>query len=332
MTTRRAGALALLLAGCATDPAAPPSIAVGLEHACVVWPEGDARCFGQNLHGQFGDALPVFVAIDAGGNTTCAIDESGAVLCFGQNHRGQLGDGTFESASAPRPVPGLPPVVEVSVGFAHACARAADGTVCCWGWNGSGQVDPETDAVDVTAPVCRGRDARRVVAGFDTTCVIDRGDALTCFGAYRVEATGARDVAIGADHVCVLGSDALTCHGVEPGGAGEPLTAPLVVPFAGGALAAGGIDHLCATDATGALACLGKNDHGQLGDGTFVARAGLVPVRLLPSPVTSAGVGDRHSCAVADGRPFCWGWNDEGQLGDDGAVPSLDPVEVRRDR
>lgn len=295
------------------------------------WPDGAARCFGQDEHGQLGDGLPPLVAIDAGGNTTCGIDEAGAVLCFGHNHRGQLGDGTFDDSAVPRRVAGLPPAVEVSVGYAHTCARAEDGTVCCWGWNGSGQADPDTAGADVTAPACRALDARRVVAGFDATCVIDRGDALTCFGAYEVEAAGARDVAIGADHVCVLTTGALTCHGVEPGGAGEPLEAPLVLPFGGGAVAAGAIDHLCATDASGALSCMGKNDHGQLGDGTFVIRHAPVPVRLLPAPVTSAGVGDRHSCAVADGRPFCWGWNDEGQLGDDGEVPSLDPVEVVRD-
>ncbi|MCA9605518.1 MAG: hypothetical protein KC619_07975, partial [Myxococcales bacterium] len=308
----------------------PPEVAVGLEHSCVRWADGEVRCFGQGAHGQLGTSLPPLVALDAGGNTTCGIDEAGAVVCFGHNHRGQLGDGTYEDSAIPRRVSGLPPAVEISVGFAHACARSEDGTVCCWGWNGNGQSDPSSAEADVRAPACRALDARRVVAGFDTTCTIDGADGLSCFGAHEVEASGARDVAIGADHVCVLSADAVTCHGAEPGGAGEPLEAPLVLPFEGGALAAGAIDHVCVTDRAGALFCFGKNDHGQAGDGTFVSRHAPAPVRFLPTPITSAGVGDRHTCAVAEGRPFCWGWNDEGQLGEDGRVPSLDPVEVTR--
>ncbi|MCB9596660.1 MAG: hypothetical protein H6719_28305 [Sandaracinaceae bacterium] len=316
--------------GCA-GPGDDPLVAVGVEHGCGLW-DGALQCWGSNDHGQLGVDLATLspIGVAAGGGTTCALDRDGAVWCFGQNHRGQLGDGSFDDSATPRRVEGLAPAVGVTVGFAHACAWTADGAVCCWGWNGSGQSEPGAGPADVLAPACRDLDARRVVAGFDTTCVIDRRDHLACFGGYEVSADAVHDVAVGADHVCALSADAVTCHGVEPGGAGEPLTRPRVIPFSGGALAAGAIDHLCVTDAAGALFCMGKNDHGQLGDGSFALRPAPSAVRGLPSPVTSVGVGDRHTCAAAAGRVWCWGWNDRGQLGDDGGVHSLDPQPVDR--
>lgn len=266
----------------------------------------------------------------AAGKTTCILDAAGAVHCFGLNHHGQLGDRTLEPSASPRRVEGIPPAAQISVGFAHVCARAVDGVVCCWGWNSAGHSDPGAAPGDVLEPVCRDLGAARVIAGYITTCVIDVAGALSCFGAIEASGEGVTDVAMGVDHLCALSAEGLTCHGREPGGLGDELTEPLVLPFAGGARAAGAIDHLCATDADGGVRCLGTNMEGQLGDGTFVLREAPVPVRNLPGPVSAIGVGDRHSCAAAAGAVWCWGGNDLDQLGDGSGIPSLDPIRVAR--
>ena len=66
--------------------------------------------------------------------------------------------------------------------------------------------------------------------------------------------------------------------------------------------------------------CWGKNDSGQLGDGSTtdsaspVAALGLDDIRLLT-------VGGAHTCALsADDGVWCWGWNEYGQLGVDPAA------------
>ncbi len=331
----------LLLFGCGSGEVL--AVAAGLEHTCELWDHGRVRCWGSDAFGALGrrtatgigqpgavDAPPAR-ALAAGGATTCLVDEQGAAYCFGHNHHGQVGDGTREDAWAPRAVPGLPPVVEVAVGFAHACAWTEAGAVYCWGWNASGQAAPGgPPVVDVPRLVDGIPGVRRVVAGFASTCGIDEGGGLHCWGndVAPAQLAGARAVALGSDHACLIRTDEVRCFGAAPGGAGAPLPAEgAVFTLDGGAVAAGAIDHVCVTDARGLAHCLGRNEHGALGDGTFVTRTMPTPVRELGA-VTALAVGDRHSCAVSGGRTLCWGWNDRGQLGEGGGVHSLVPSPV----
>ncbi len=80
------------------------------------------------------------------------------------------------------------------------------------------------------------------------------------------------------------------------------------------ALAAGD-DHSLAIDANGGVWAWGRNDHGQLGDGTTVDRAVPVPVSGLPGPAIEVAAGAAHSLALlADGEVFAWGSNEEDQI------------------
>ncbi|MDR1300709.1 MAG: hypothetical protein LBK50_03310, partial [Candidatus Nomurabacteria bacterium] len=83
----------------------------------------------------------------------------------------------------------------------------------------------------------------------------------------------------------------------------------------------------------GKVFCWGRNDYGQLGDGTTTNR-------LVPTPVDTSGVlnglmakaitaGLYHTCVIAsDDNAYCWGWNDRGQLGNKTTTDSLVPVKV----
>jgi alpha-tubulin suppressor-like RCC1 family protein len=101
---------------------------------------------------------------------------------------------------------------------------------------------------------------------------------------------------------------------------------PLETVSAGGA-------HACALREGGGVQCWGRNDDGQLGDGTRTPRSRPTHVTGLDD-ARAVAAGQRHSCAVRQGgQVVCWGANDSGQLGNQmgksaGASGSLVPVEV----
>src|SRR5690606_34941154 len=93
-------------------------------------------------------------------------------------------------------------------------------------------------------------------------------------------------------------------------------------------VSAGWGEHTCAVDVSGMAYCWGKNDRGQLGNGTILSSS--TPVILLAlSDVAEVAAGGEHSCARLDsGAVYCWGENGKGQLGNDSTTDSLTPVEV----
>ncbi|CAB5019149.1 MAG: chromosome condensation regulator RCC1 [Actinobacteria bacterium] len=91
----------------------------------------------------------------------------------------------------------------------------------------------------------------------------------------------------------------------------------------------------CALVNSGKVKCWGRNDYGQLGNGTSnIYKNTAVFVSDIPTTTgataTSISSGLYHSCALlSDRQVTCWGLNDSGQLGNDSAdLKSLTPVPV----
>jgi alpha-tubulin suppressor-like RCC1 family protein len=90
--------------------------------------------------------------------------------------------------------------------------------------------------------------------------------------------------------------------------------------------------HTCAVDEAGTPWCWGRNNSGQLGQGT----AGSNSSSSLPLRVTgdlearSVAAGEEHSCVVlTDGTLRCWGDNGGGQVGDDSRIDRPFPTAVQ---
>jgi alpha-tubulin suppressor-like RCC1 family protein len=135
-----------------------------------------------------------------------------------------------------------------------------------------------------------------------------------------------------AEHKCaVLRTGKVLCWGAnEYGQLGLGTTStqefvPLTVTGVTDAVdvAVGG-DHTCILRAGGAVQCMGRNDHGQLGDGTATDRS--TPVDVLNSAgtgpltgVTSISLNRSFTCATVNTSALCWG-RDAGLSGWNGSA------------
>ncbi|MFZ8804962.1 MAG: RCC1 domain-containing protein [Candidatus Calescibacterium sp.] len=88
-----------------------------------------------------------------------------------------------------------------------------------------------------------------------------------------------------------------------------------------------GGEHTCAVKQDGSLWCWGKNEVGQLGDGTTTSKNS--PVKIIQSDVVSVSLGYAFTCAEkTDGSLWCWGDNFYGQLGDGTTANRNTPTRV----
>jgi alpha-tubulin suppressor-like RCC1 family protein len=98
--------------------------------------------------------------------------------------------------------------------------------------------------------------------------------------------------------------------------------------FITGAVSAGGTFTL-ALEADGDVWAWGRNDTGQLGNGTIEPRVPTPVLVALPTPVVAVSAGGGHALAIdREGAVWAWGSNSNGQLGDGTTVSNPTPVKV----
>ena len=310
----------------------PPyeQIASGGSHSCGATPAGVMYCWGHNGGGQLGignvdnsgepkeGSLPSgirFFAPTAGWYHSCALTSTGIAYCWGANSFNQLGDGSATARTTPTLVHAAGvSFVGISSGAYHSCAVTSVGDAYCWGSNGDGALGDGSSTIAST-PVTVSRPSEvtfaQVSAGGGHTCALASSGSAYCWGENPYGGLG----------------DGSTTARMAP----VRVAAPSGVTFSSISV---GDEHSCGLTAAGIAYCWGRNDVGQLGDGTSTSRTTPVPV-AMPTGVTFARIdaGRLRTCGIAaapiSGTAYCWGSNDlRGLLGDGTIIDHPTPVTV----
>ncbi|MBU1244841.1 DUF4215 domain-containing protein [Myxococcota bacterium] len=313
------------------------SLGLGGSHACAVLTDGTLKCWGYNAYGQLGlgnivdQSTPVTVPglsgvqqVVGGERHTCAVLSTGAMKCWGYNGNGRLGDGTMVDRLSPVSVSNLTQIRSGAAGANHTCAQNNQGWVYCWGLNTFGQLGNNT-ITDSAVPVRAG--------SFTTADAVSAGYSHTCAHIYSNQNTdGGTAFCWGLNNYGQLG-DGVTNHGTTCGGSDCSRT-PVSIPNFTNTIAQLSLSpySTCLRTDLGELWCWGRNDLGQVGDGSLLPRLNPVLVSTLSNVSSVWPTAGSHVCASrADSTElFCWGWNDAGQVGDQTLVNRSTPVAVVR--
>ena len=278
----------------------------------------DRNTEGQLGEGTFGLALmPVDVqtltngitSITAGGFHACSIDAGGVMKCWGSRNSGATGDGviSISPSRSPAAVAGLSgPVAQMSAGSGHTCVRTTSNALQCWGDNTYGQLG---DGTAVTRAVPGG------VTGLATVVSVSSGYGYSC---------------------AVTASGGVKCWGnngfgqLGNGNTSFSQSTPVDVTglVSGIAAVSTGDNTSCAINSTGGLKCWGRNDGGQIGDGSTTDRYTPVDVLGLGSGVVAVAASETTCAIITGGAVKCWGDNSVGTVGDGTTIYRSSPRDV----
>ena len=262
------------------------------------------------------------IAMDAGMLFSIALRSDGTVWAWGRNRLGTLGDGSLPDQLAPLQIhsPEMRNITAIAAGHEHILALRNDGTVWGIGRNRNGQLGDGSSimtGVDMRySPVqVQGLDHVNIVAiacgGFHSMALTECGHVYTWGRADRGQ----------------LGNGTTTTAQALPVRAN--ITNVRTITSTSG-------DTVAVIRNDGTVWTWGRNQYGQLGDGTTTNRLNPVQVQrtggglALQNAVAISG-GETHMVAIlADGSVETWGANWDGQLGNDGLFTTMVPQQVMK--
>ncbi|MCL2451782.1 IPT/TIG domain-containing protein [Candidatus Saccharibacteria bacterium] len=301
------------------------------------------------------------VQVAAGEAHSLALDDQGNVYAWGDNYYGQIGDITVNWSAVPintdfSNFDSSPPTVIFDAGGAPApCTNVvvvnSTTITCTTSAHAVALVDVAVTIGGSTATLPNSFQYYDVPSAPTITSITPNygletgGTNVTITGTdFRLSPPMVDGISAFESYSCGIYDGKAYCWGYNNRGQlGDGSTDDSPVPVAvdttgvlGGktvtAIADGASSsHTCAI-ADGKAYCWGRNNRGQLGDGS--TNDSLVPIAvdttgvLGGKTVTAITAGRLYTCAVADGQAYCWGANDSGGLGDDSTDQSLVPVAV----
>jgi len=320
----------------------------GSNHSLVLKSNGSVWAWGFNGWGSLGDGttdnsntavqvidpndptgkLTEVVAISAGYSHNLALKSEGTVWAWGWNAQGQLGDDSTTDRNKPvqvidtsDPTGKLTDVVAVTASYTHSLALKSDGTVWAWGANsygklGDGTTDDSHTAVQVVDPYDPTgyiSDVVAIAAGDMHSLALKSDGTVWAWGYSNCGQLGHPGVIESHTPVQVLES-----------------TEPPETPFTGVKAIAAGSIHSLALKIDGTVWGWGRNENGQVGDGTTVLNINLPVQASGLTEVIAIAARYNHSLALkSDGNVWAWGYNYYGQLGDGTNADRNAPVQVQ---
>ncbi len=234
------------------------------------------------------------------------LKNDGTVWAWGSNSRGQCGNGSVTESMTLTQVIGMTNVVKIATGGNHSLALKSDGTVWAWGYNDRGQLgDDSMISKAIPVQVLGLNNIASVAAGTNHSIAIDSDGLLWAWGR----------------NDCGQLGDGTTGYRLVP--KWNDSTMDFLVK----SIVAGEYYSL-AVHSDGYLWAWGRNDCGQLGDGSKINKNIPVQVKGIDN-VIDIDAGIKHSLAMkSDGSLWAWGCNDCGQLGDGTKTDKIVPSRV----
>ena len=313
---------------------------LGYYHNCGImsdekiycWGEGEWGALGTNSTTNVTTPTPVddsgalngkkIIQVATGDFHTCALDADGKAYCWGYGLNGENGNGVNRQENAPVAVDTTgvlagKKLTQIATGLNHNCAVDTEGAVYCWGENksgelGNGSTTKSAAPVSVSMQQFSGKKAKQVAVGLYYSCAVTTDGSVYCWGTVE----GGR---------------------VPTGYTSGNYTRPIRISFGSKKIAEISANslHACGvTDNYKEVYCWGKNDQGQLGDGTTTDRnkpvlASAVSSVIGSSTIKQLRVSHDHTCILlSNNEVYCWGAGAQGQLANGSTSGSQSPVKV----
>lgn len=284
-------------------------VEAGYNHCFALSMDGTIYAWGGNYFGQVGIGhkfpythIPqeVIISTDvksiaAGHDFSIAVMNDGSVYSWGRNYRGSLGIGSYDEEFSPTKIESLANIDKVETWLGSCIALDAMGNIWTWRDNNFQQLGRQTSPSFEMDPIPgKVEDISNIIgiASGSRTYVITESYQVIQFGYENSHLSNLSEVS------------QIQCSD----------------------------DHQLALKLDCRVVAWGKNDYGQLGNGSnesiYLSENDPVEVVSL-SNIIQVETGESHSLALqSNGTVWAWGWNIGGQLGNATTDDSNIPVQV----
>lgn len=318
---------------------------VSRSHSLFLKVDGSVWATGSNSAGQFGDgttttsSTPVQVlagvaALSAGSSHSLFLKPDGTAWGCGSSGNGQLGLGS--SGNGPTPVQIMTGVAAIETGNTHSIFLKSDDSIWATGTNTTGQLGDgsttnRTTPVTIVFPPGADTAPLQVFCNPSTPPTFtapNPGDALA-WQWYRGQPDDLSSPIPGATTATwsppasTAGLEVFWVRVSRSGGGSD--TAAYSIARVGTRFAAGS-SHSLFLRSDGSVWATGRNNFGQLGDGSTTNRPAPVPIMT-----DAAGIDTGSSYSLflkTDGSAWGTGLNSDGQLGDRSIIQRSTPVQL----
>jgi alpha-tubulin suppressor-like RCC1 family protein len=288
-------------------------------YSLAIAADGTLWGWGANYHGRIGDGTTVdksspvqigtgkdwtFIAVKC--THSLALKSDRTLWGWGQNNSGQLGDGTTVDKQAPVKIGTDKDWVSIALGVTHSLGLKANGTLWAWGSNTVGELgDGTIESRYSPVQIGTGTNWVAIAAAYHHTFALKSDGTLWAWGQNNYAQLG----------------DGTTESKKAPIQIGIDKNWSSVVTYHYG------LGHTFALKSDGTLWAWGRNQNGQLGDGTTESKK--TPIQIgTDKDWVSVAVGASHSIALkSNNTVWAWGSNNYGQLGDGTTVNKNTPVQ-----